>query len=295
MVIGGIRVKFNPLLLVMLALSLIFGLFGQLLRVFLLILLHECAHVLCAKCVGIKTVRLDVMLFGAGATFSVPIEQYPQEEFLVAIAGPMFNILLACGLNFVLRYFPQYAHNLSPWIEDNLLLALFNLLPALPLDGGRMLRAILSHHIPLNTASKITAVLGVLFGVGLGTFGIHQWVRGIASTLPPLCLFLLFSAITEWLHRPEAIPMQILHHQERMANAHPLPVRQIAVYGHARLHQVARMFQVGYYHTVLVLDESGNTVAQLSEQQLLQAMQQYGAKQELKRLPFVRLPKPRTS
>lgn len=147
---------------------------------FACVLIHELAHSLMALHYGIPVPRITLFLFG-GVSQIAKEPPAPAVEFWIAIVGPLTSLGLAAGcwaLASVLSPSPALAlaHYLA-WI--NLILALFNLVPGFPLDGGRVLRAIIwrvthSYH----RATTIAAMTGRFFGFLLIFWGVWQVLAG---------------------------------------------------------------------------------------------------------------------
>lgn len=156
------------------------------LLLFLCVVLHEFGHALTAKRFGIKT--HDISLYPIGGIASLEkLPEKPGQELLVALAGPMVNMVIAIFLWIYLTSvggFPgseevssaEYWQNM-PMVNKlfiaNITLAVFNLIPAFPMDGGRVLRALLAFKMDRTKATRIAAGIGqglaVLF-VFLGFF-----------------------------------------------------------------------------------------------------------------------------
>jgi Zn-dependent protease/CBS domain-containing protein len=150
---------------------------------FLCVLLHEFGHIFTARAFGVRTP--DVILLPIGGVSRLErIPERPNEEFLIAIAGPAVNIVIAFLLVFIGGADLSTAHlsalaNGSVSMIDrlavvNLFLALFNLIPAFPMDGGRVLRALLASRLGYVRATEVAAMIGqwVAFVLGfLGLFG----------------------------------------------------------------------------------------------------------------------------
>jgi Zn-dependent protease/CBS domain-containing protein len=150
---------------------------------FLCVLLHEFGHIFTARAFGVRTP--DVILLPIGGVARLErIPERPSQEFLIAIAGPAVNIVIALIL--ILLDSAHPSPNRLAAIESanvsmidrlasvNLFLALFNLIPAFPMDGGRVLRALLAARLGYVRATEIAAMIGqgVAFVLGfLGLFG----------------------------------------------------------------------------------------------------------------------------
>ena len=148
------------------------------------IVLHETAHSLIARLYGIEIRGITLFIFGGVA--EMPDEpRSPRGEFLMALAGPSISLVLA-GLLFTL----YSAANSLPGLQAvagvlwylgllNATLGLFNLVPAFPLDGGRMLRAVLwGWRGDFGWATRIAASTGNAFGILLIILGVLEILRG---------------------------------------------------------------------------------------------------------------------
>lgn len=123
--------------------------------------LHECGHLMALWLLGGRVERFSLRLSGAEIGYRSGNLSYGGEA-LLALAGPGMNLLWACLCALLTRPWPD--PRLYRLVGCHLTLALFNLLPALPLDGGRVLKALLEAHFPLTGESITRAVSG---GVGL--------------------------------------------------------------------------------------------------------------------------------
>ena len=133
--------------------------------IFATIVVHELGHALVARHYGIAT--RDIMLLPIGGIASLErMPDKPKHELAVAIVGPMINLAIAA----VLYPFDGVLVNQLMWI--NIGLALFNMIPAFPMDGGRVLRALLAMRLGHERATNIAAKLGKFFAVAIGVFGL---------------------------------------------------------------------------------------------------------------------------
>ncbi|RTL88564.1 MAG: site-2 protease family protein [Hyphomicrobiales bacterium] len=148
--------------------------------VFLCVVLHEFGHILTARQFGIVSTEVTLLPIGGVANMdSMP--QKPWQELLIAIAGPAVNIVIAGVLLAVSGVFDlgeaaQIANpSVSIWerlAATNIFLAVFNLIPAFPMDGGRVLRAALAMWVGQAKATTIAANIGQAFAFLLGFAGL---------------------------------------------------------------------------------------------------------------------------
>jgi Zn-dependent protease/predicted transcriptional regulator len=172
------------------------------LLLFVSVLLHELSHSLVAKAKRIKVESITLFFFGGVAGITKE-DMKPSSEFLMAIAGPMFSLLLA-GLFFIVWkingnvFWTAITYYL--W-QLNLILAVFNMVPAFPLDGGRAFRAILHAYFKdLKKATRIAVVGGKIFAGLLFFLGVMGLISGIGTGLWFIFLggFLYFIAGTSY-------------------------------------------------------------------------------------------------
>jgi Zn-dependent protease/CBS domain-containing protein len=155
------------------------GLFTVLyiLALFASVLLHELGHTLVARRYGIRTI--EIVMFPIGGVSRPERQPKPREELWVALAGPMVNLFIGVallawvwstvGLQAMQHLQEPTDANLAQRIGlGNLLLCGFNLLPAYPMDGGRILRGFLALHRPVEEATRIAAGAGQALAFLLG-------------------------------------------------------------------------------------------------------------------------------
>lgn len=142
--------------------------------VFASVLLHEFGHALTARRYGIRTRR--IVLWPIGGVAQLEGEpRTPKEELHIALAGPAVNFALAAVLFVVVNVvgLPTYGL-LSSLMVANLTLGLFNLIPAFPMDGGRVLRAFLATRVGGGRATELAVKIGKFAAAGFviaGLFG----------------------------------------------------------------------------------------------------------------------------
>src|SRR5664279_3566686 len=148
---------------------------------FLCVLLHEFGHIFTARAFGVPTPYVTLLPIGGVAQLE-RIPEEPGQEFLIAIAGPLVNVvitilLVAVGGATLQTNAASGLDNMHiPLIDRlaavNLFLALFNMIPAFPMDGGRVLRALLATRFGYVRATEIAAAIGQFVAFALGFIGL---------------------------------------------------------------------------------------------------------------------------
>ncbi len=148
--------------------------------VFASVVFHELSHALVARYYGINVVDITLLPIGGVARMASPAQR-PIEEILIAGAGPAASIFLAFCLWFVadimdvqvtVSDFSVRSSLLAQLIAVNFVLALFNMIPAFPMDGGRVLRGILGLYLSPYSATRIAVGVGQAFSIALFFLGL---------------------------------------------------------------------------------------------------------------------------
>lgn len=170
-----IEVNLSFLLLLALVLVAFGGVTGVLIvgLTFGSVLLHELGHALVARRLGVHVSGIELSFFG-GAAKMVQMPRSADHEVAIAAAGPAVSLMLGgagLGLGALLHVAPfGPLFGMIGWI--NLVLAGFNLIPALPMDGGRILRALLTRKMDFVRATDVSVQVARVFAVGFGILGL---------------------------------------------------------------------------------------------------------------------------
>jgi len=186
--VAGISINIHISFLLLLALFASGGLkwLFIIISVFFFVTLHELCHSLAARQFGIRVSEITLLPIGGVASMTRMPEK-PSQEFLISVAGPAFNIAVILVFFFPLKILlgpDVLMHPLSTatwpltmayvyWI--NLMLALFNLIPAFPMDGGRVMRALLAQKMGYLAATRIAVRSGHIFALAFAYFGIVKF------------------------------------------------------------------------------------------------------------------------
>ena len=188
--IGGVPVRLHYSFVLLIAFLLVNGLGSNqsgaiyalyILALFASVLAHEFSHSMMASRYGIKTV--EIVMYPIGGVSRLARSPKPSEEFWIALAGPLANILIAGALigvvawrGIVVNMWDLIEPGDSNLIErialGNFVLAGFNLLPAFPMDGGRVLRSVLTRLKSEEEATRIAAWSGRMLAFSLGLYGL---------------------------------------------------------------------------------------------------------------------------
>jgi stage IV sporulation protein FB len=243
------------------------------LLVFSCVLLHELGHAWAARRFGIRTPDITLLPIGGVARLE-RIPEKPREEIIVALAGPLVSAALAILFGVASGFslppldgeIREWGQLLSKLFTINTGLLLFNLLPAFPMDGGRVLRALLALRFTYRRSTRIAATIGQCLAVALGLVGL--WLP--APVLLFMSVFLFVSAGAE----ASQVDLREASRGLRVADVmitqfQPLPES-------AQLADAADLLMHASQHFFPLTDAQGRLVGLLSRNSLIHGLNQAG-------------------
>ncbi|MFZ5814933.1 MAG: site-2 protease family protein [Bacillota bacterium] len=239
---------------------------------------HEIAHLMVAWVLGLGVEELLLTPFGGMARLDTTLETDPQAETSVALAGPFQSFFLAGLAGFLMggELFDQ--GHVRFFFEVNANLAFFNLIPALPLDGGRALRGLLAQRWGYRRVTHWMHWLGRLCGAAMVGAALLVLTRSGSFFVTPMVggLFLALGAGREVDQAMYRSYRQFLHKRERLARRRVMRADQLVVVEGTRIGQVLDHLAGSRYHLVLVVDRGLRPVGTLHESELMDAFQEIG-------------------
>jgi Zn-dependent protease len=304
----SIRVHFTFFLLPLLFAH-FYGLRGVflILFVFCCVTFHELCHSLLAKRFGVKVDQIILLPIG-GIAGMRSIPEKPSEEFKISIAGPLFNIIFALVL-----YFPLYfllgpdtffyplrnslpmamqtwptTFALAFWI--NPILAVFNLLPAFPMDGGRILRSFLAEKMEYGKATRIAVGFGHVFAVLFGFIGL--------TLNPPHLILIIIAFFIFMAASSEGMQVELRLTLRKFSVKDVLPEKFFSVNAATPLSEVLALTLHSHQEDFPVMD-GGNLVGMLTRSDITLAIHQSGVQKRVrdimrKEFPTARITTPLT-
>jgi len=280
-----VRVRINGAFVVLALGFALAGLGSHALALLLSVAGHEMAHILVASGFGHRPREVELYPFGGTLRFEDDWGDTAVEA-VVALAGPLHNLALS-ALAWWLSGIPIWRPgSLTLFIEANLAIGLFNLVPVLPLDGGRVLRAMLTPRLGYREATRALTGHGRWVSAALVALGAGLvWTGQMAGVnLAVAGAFLFMAAGKERRSAAFLILLEMAKKKEVLLKKGQMPVRQIIAHRDTLVEEVARGFLPGRYHLVVVADDDLAPLGRLSELQILDAMLDMGGGVPLGRL-----------
>ena len=275
--IGGIRFVFNPFFLILLGLWGAAGYLPHGLILFGIVFLHELAHTLVASAYGVQFSAIELFPFGGVASSEGFYDPDPFAEAVIALAGPLTNGVLCILAMAVAPYEVIPAQWYDYFMRANCVIGLFNLLPAFPLDGGRVLRAYLALKLGYRRATERAAFMGRVLAVALGSVGAAGVYYGFASvSLPVLAFFIYLSAGREQRLAGYVFVRYLTRKKQELDAAGVMPAEQLVAYGDVPVKDIVRHFVPKRYHVVLMINAAGAVEGVASEMEVVSSFFEQG-------------------
>jgi stage IV sporulation protein FB len=231
--------------------------------------------VIFATALGMTVSEMELFPFGCAAKLQC-FAVSRAKEIVVAAAGPAANMMAACAIFFIDKYGFEITVA-DRLIASNLALAAVNMLPALPLDGGRIVRAIFATFMGYKRATRVTACAGIFFAVVL--LGVGVWAL-FKETLNPsffiMGFFLCIAAFKELKSAPYTLIRDFTGKREAIDKRKTLNINRFAAMRTETLRDIMREFEAGKYNIVTVLDKDLGVLGELDERQILDGMMEKG-------------------
>ncbi|QZY56611.1 M50 family metallopeptidase [Crassaminicella profunda] len=281
----GVDVKVNVLLCIVFFIFFIFGYIENLIISFLVVLLHEGAHIFTAKLLGYRIEKVEIFPFGGVAAIEENLVMNPKHEILIAASGPVFNfIMVFIGYNIFNRFYLT-VDGFVFFVHSNLIIGLFNLLPVIPLDGGRIVRAYLAYLIGFKQSTKTVVILSKVISIFLFIWGCYMIkFNKLNSYLLLLAIFLYIAAHKEQRVAAFIFMKEITQKKQHLLCNSVLSTKYLTAVKSASVKDVMNQFVPRKYHIITVMDTRCNVIGVLTENDVFNGMVKYGLHASLEKL-----------
>lgn len=256
---GRIKLNINPIYLIFIFFCTYFGYLKELVIYSIVLILHEMAHILVAKKLGYDFKEIRLNYYGAEAkTASKFLEKH---EFAIALAGPIFNIIMVILSMAIWWIFPSLYSKTELFVQANLSLALFNLLPIFPLDAGRMMFIKLKNKVKKRKAVRIMKFNSFLFVVGFSILFFISVFKTLNLNYLFIISFILMSLNFEDLRVDS---LNFIEKKDREF----LEVKSF-ITKEKDLNILASKLNSNHFSQFYIIDENGKIIEKISERDVL--------------------------
>lgn len=243
---------------------------------FACVVLHEFGHVLAARGYGIRTPDITLLPIGGVARLE-RMPRKPSQEFVVAISGPMVNVIIAAaiwlGLGINGEFNPSYdflkaGHFFEKLMVWNIFMVVFNMIPAFPMDGGRVLRAVLAMFMEYSAATRWAASIGQSISIV-----VVIWML-LTATFHPMLLLIAFFIFMAAGQEASMVTQQEATRNLRVRDAMLTDFRSLPP--DAKLRDGVELLLAGAQQDFPVLDPHGGIQGMLTRHDLISALAENG-------------------
>lgn len=269
----GVPVRLNLLSLPMIALAVWVGEGERMAVMAGSILIHELTHIAAARMLHVRVYELELTPVGGAARLENLWRLRPGQAAAVALAGPAANLMIMVTSAALCWWDMLDAALAAVLIEQNLIICLFNLLPALPMDGGRVLCGLLSRRMSMAGAARVGTAVSCVLAACLTLLSVYGLIRGrLNITLPAAAAFLLMSAGSERRQAAYSMIESITGKGRELDQEGVLPVRWLAVRGDLPVREAAVRMKPRQMHMIAVYDDAMRLKKVISEDTLTAAL-----------------------
>ncbi len=258
------RIKINISFILFLFIGLYLGYKEIIFIIFFSVIFHELGHGAAAKALNTKILEIQFFPFGAIAFVENMAKYGDFRELIIALFGPLFSLALALLFfyNKIIAYDLVFKYNMA--------LFLFNLIPALPLDGGRAARSILLMRFGYKKATKILTNLGKLLAILLLAFNVYLIIKGdITITLIITAVFIFIGAVKEEKNCSYVYLLNKNNKKERLLKKKGHNVRVLKGSSETFLKDFIDQFGPMSMCRARIHDSNGNIIAELNEAEIM--------------------------
>ncbi|WP_371371522.1 site-2 protease family protein [Sporomusa aerivorans] len=278
--IAGVELILNNWFLILIAIFMAAGLVSKVLLIFSAVLWHESAHMLMAVGLGYRVKQVELLPFGAIARIDRLADAGAASEIMIAAAGPLASMGLAVLCYALGEGAGNWQEVLRFFTDINLMLAGFNLLPALPLDGGRILRALLSRRRDYRDATAIVVTISHITGGLLLAFaGVTFWLYNTLNlTMLIAAVFLFLTAQTENRLAGFRVMRILANKKAELTGSGIMPASHLTAMKTATIREIIRLFGSEEYYIVHVVDKDFKLCGALTETEIWEGLIKKGVK-----------------
>lgn len=268
-------IKVNKLFVFYIILLFLIGFQGNFFSAFCMVMLHELTHYLTARHFKITGIEVQILPFGAFLKLKELDEASPKEDFIISMSGPLFNLIMA--LIFYVLNACFKSENFYSLSMTNAALCMFNLIPALPLDGGRMLRAVLSEKMIYKRANFITVVVSMIFGLLLMFAYFVTFLKYRANlSLGFVSIYTIICAYKEKGRFAYLIMNDIIKKRFKIVKRGYIENKTFSIYYKQDLLSTIGISEKNKYNVFTVLDGDLKVMGIIYEGEILEALKKYG-------------------
>lgn len=267
-----IKVKIHPTFIVFACLLIYFGQSILFFNYLIVMFVHEFAHAFVAKRLGYNIKNIKLIPFGISLNMNAD-NLMPKDEIKIALAGPIVNLFLSLVTISIWWLFPESYNYSYIFCYANFVTAIFNLIPAFPLDGGRVLLSLLKQKYSLKNSIKFCKIINVVISVLLLFLFFWSCFISINFTY----LFVIFCVLSGVLDNNKMQNYTLINYGVLKKIGRIVKLKQIVISQNEPLYRVCKYIDNFSYLSISVLNEDKNIIFVFTESDFLKLFEKYNA------------------
>lgn len=237
------------------------------------VLAHEFAHFFTAKFLGVETDKFEIMPFGITMKLKNSTINSPLDELKIAAAGPISNVILACVFLILYKYTKFSNEFILFIVAVNCAIFFINIFPALPLDGGRMLKCYLTLKCGYIRAynytmliTKFTAVFLVLLGIVVVVY------TKLNFSVMIIGAFLITNTLSEQRGKSMVLMREILFSRQKLCEVGAENSGLITIMATSPARRALKILTYNKYYNINIVDDDMNIIGTVTETKLIEKL-----------------------
>jgi len=252
------------------------GYLEKLAMTFFIVFSHEMAHTAVSILFKYKIKEIEFFPFGGVARIDGMVGIEPQKEISIDLAGPIVNLAMAAIVMGISPLTDVYSLR-GYFISANLSVALFNLLPIFPLDGGRIVRSYLSKGIGIKRATNLIIGISKFFALCIFGWGSYLAVRDLRGVYIALLAVFIFISANKERHMTAYLFMkEVNDRKDLLFKRGVLKGNYIVSIEHTQIGRLLEEFIPNKYHVIAVVNSKGQIIGSLTEEDITKGAFNFG-------------------
>lgn len=272
-----LKINIHPTFIIFACILIYFGKSILFFNYLVVMFLHEFAHAFVARRLGYNIKNIKLIPFGICLNMN-SCDLVPKDEIKIALAGPITNFILVF-LTLSLWWVFPYTYNYTCFFcYCNFITGAFNLIPAFPLDGGRVLLSVLKQKVTSRVATKFCKLINIVIIFVLLALFIMSCFYSVNLTF----LFVILCLLSGVLDNNKVGKYTLINYGLLKKMGTVIKTKPLVVLNNTKMYKLCKYIDNFSYISISVLDENRNLQATLNESEFLKYLEKYGASAEFK-------------